>query len=362
MDPDQLPPRQGVRPLLHAGGDRGHRDPHLRKRLLRPGAPHELLDAQADLPLLPHRLRAGLHGNRPPLLGGGRQWSACKQTSWFLIAGPFTIASMYAFALVVGYADTRRLPAPASRRRGSGGGWCGRRSSGGGSPRSISRAWCSPALRPIPRWWRQIRPEPVRVVLYGLWLVSVAWFAWSTLGPPARRGGTGRVIGSSALACAPASRRLVRRGAAAADDPGAGVEDNAVMQPKRAGSPDADRSQRTSAAHGAQHGLRRGCLGYHSSFTSAATRCVRSISAQPYETPRAKSTRAIPDTLIVEELGLCEGAARRKLRNCKRQSSWFRDQRARKTLSVASRRSQRFIVALLITLVVDRKHLPAARP
>ncbi len=32
-----------------------------------------------------------------------------------------------------------------------------------------------------------IRPEPVRVVLYGLWLLTVAWFAWSTLGPPARR-------------------------------------------------------------------------------------------------------------------------------------------------------------------------------
>ncbi len=32
-----------------------------------------------------------------------------------------------------------------------------------------------------------ILSEPVRTVLDGLWLLSVAWFAWSTLGPPARR-------------------------------------------------------------------------------------------------------------------------------------------------------------------------------
>jgi hypothetical protein len=45
----------------------------------------------------------------------------------------------------------------------------------------LTRTGADPALV------EAIRAEPVRVVLYGLWLLTVAWFAWSTLGPPARR-------------------------------------------------------------------------------------------------------------------------------------------------------------------------------
>jgi hypothetical protein len=29
--------------------------------------------------------------------------------------------------------------------------------------------------------------HPVRVAVYGLWIVSVLWFAWQVAGPPARR-------------------------------------------------------------------------------------------------------------------------------------------------------------------------------
>jgi hypothetical protein len=119
--------------------------------------------------------------------GGGESVERLQPDFLVLIAGPFTIASMYAFALVVGYMNARRLPAPlrppAWKRWGMVWaavlwGWFTAEQL---ARVVLTRTAADPALVDA------IRPEPVRVVLYGLWLLSVAWFAWSTLGPPARR-------------------------------------------------------------------------------------------------------------------------------------------------------------------------------
>lgn len=45
----------------------------------------------------------------------------------------------------------------------------------------LTRTAADPAL--VEAIWA----EPVRVVLYGLWLLTVVWIAWSTLGLPTRR-------------------------------------------------------------------------------------------------------------------------------------------------------------------------------
>jgi len=137
-----------------------------------------------------HRMRAlGLTSMEIVLLswGGGESVERLQPDFLVLIAGPFTIASMYAFALVVGYMNARRLPAPlrppAWKRWGMV--WA-----------AILWGWftAEQLVRVVlartaadPALVDAIRAEPVRVVLYGLWLLSVAWFAWSTLGPPARR-------------------------------------------------------------------------------------------------------------------------------------------------------------------------------
>lgn len=100
-----------------------------------------------------------------------------------LIAGPFTIASMYAFTLVIGYMNVRRLPArltpPLWKRLGMLWaavlwGWF--------TAEQISRVVLArigasgPALESIV--W-----EPVRVALYAAWAASVLWFAWALLAP-----------------------------------------------------------------------------------------------------------------------------------------------------------------------------------
>ena len=119
--------------------------------------------------------------------GGGETVERLQPDFLVLIAGPFTIASMYAFALVVGYMNARRLPAPlrppAWKRWGMVWaavlwGWFTAEQL---SRVVLTRTGADPALV------EAIRAEPVRVVLYGLWLLTVAWFAWSTLGPPAWR-------------------------------------------------------------------------------------------------------------------------------------------------------------------------------
>lgn len=117
---------------------------------------------------------------------GGEALSALQPNFLVLVAGPFTIASMYVYALVVGHMNARRLPdqlsAPAWTRWGmvwaaALWGWftaeqLARVIMGGlGADTAVteSLAW-----------------HPVRVTLYALWLGSLVWFGWATL---PRRGG-----------------------------------------------------------------------------------------------------------------------------------------------------------------------------
>jgi hypothetical protein len=104
-----------------------------------------------------------------------------------LIAGPFTIASMYAFALVVGYMNARRLPAPLRPPEWKRWGmvwaavlW------GWFTAEQLSRVILARTGADAAAV-EAIGPDPVRTALYTLWFASVVWFAWSILGPPARR-------------------------------------------------------------------------------------------------------------------------------------------------------------------------------
>ena len=102
-----------------------------------------------------------------------------------LVAGPFTIASMYAFALVIGYLNTRMLPAALAPS----------------FPKRLGMAWAvilwgwftvEQISRVIlartgaePAAIETIAFNPVRVILYGLWALSLIWFALAVV---ARRG------------------------------------------------------------------------------------------------------------------------------------------------------------------------------
>lgn len=118
---------------------------------------------------------------------GGETLSALQPNFLVLIAGPFTIASMYAFALVVGYMNARRLSsqlsAPVWTRWGlvwaaALWGWftaeqLARVTLGGlGAESAVTEALA----------W-----HPVRVIFYALWLGSLLWFAWATLPRRGRR-------------------------------------------------------------------------------------------------------------------------------------------------------------------------------
>lgn len=118
---------------------------------------------------------------------GGAAVERLQPNFLVLIAGPFTIASMYAFALVVGYMNVRRLSAPLRPP-----GW---------------KRWGMVWAAVLWGWFtaeqlsrvvlgrtgadaaavEAIGPDPVRGILYTLWFASVIWFAWSILGTPARR-------------------------------------------------------------------------------------------------------------------------------------------------------------------------------
>ena len=99
-----------------------------------------------------------------------------------LIAGPFTIASMYLFTLVVGVMSVRRLP----------------RSMGPGLGNRLGLLWAAVlwgwfTAEQISRIVlgqigagdaviEHIAPHPVRMVSYGAWILSLLWFAWAMLG------------------------------------------------------------------------------------------------------------------------------------------------------------------------------------
>lgn len=112
---------------------------------------------------------------------GGAGMQALEPDFLVLIAGPFTIASMYAFTLVVGYMNARRLPpemgTPGWKRWGMVWaavlwGWF--------TAEQVTRVLLQ-TMGAEPAAVASVEPHPVRVVVYGLWLLSLVWFTRSIL-------------------------------------------------------------------------------------------------------------------------------------------------------------------------------------
>ncbi len=116
---------------------------------------------------------------------GGEGLRALQPDFLVLIAGPFTIGSMYFFAMVVGVMSAQRLP----RIMGPGlwnrlgllwaailWGWF--------SVEQVSRValdqWGAPQGT-----IESISVHPIRVAFYGAWMVSLVWFAWALFRPRA---------------------------------------------------------------------------------------------------------------------------------------------------------------------------------
>ena len=114
---------------------------------------------------------------------GGHGVQGLRPNFLVIIAGPFTIASMYAFALVVGYMNARRLPAsiatPIWKRWGMV--WAGVLW-GWFTAEQVSRTIMA-ALGAATPLIESLAFHPVRAVVYGLWLASLVWFAWAILLP-----------------------------------------------------------------------------------------------------------------------------------------------------------------------------------
>jgi len=122
---------------------------------------------------------------------GGEALEGLQPDFLVLIAGPFTIASMYAFAIVVGVVNARRLPRPLSppgwKRWGMVWaailwGWFTAEQVSRTILANLGSEAAAAAVNTI-AW------HPVRVTLYGLWILSVVWFANEILrrGSPAGR-------------------------------------------------------------------------------------------------------------------------------------------------------------------------------
>jgi len=115
---------------------------------------------------------------------GGESVEALQPNFLVLIAGPFTIASMYAFALVVGYMNVRRLPdpfrPPGWKRWGMV--WAGVLW-GWFTAEQISRTVLNVMDAPE-AVVTSIAMHPVRIGLYALWVLSLVWFAWAIIGRP----------------------------------------------------------------------------------------------------------------------------------------------------------------------------------
>lgn len=122
---------------------------------------------------------------------GGAGLGALQPDFLVLIAGPFTIGSMYLFALVVGTITARRLP----RVMGPGlwsrlgmiwaailWGWF--------SAEQLSRTLLGKmgAAQPV---IETISWHPARALFYAAWLASVLWFSWALLRPYSRSVGMG---------------------------------------------------------------------------------------------------------------------------------------------------------------------------
>ena len=108
---------------------------------------------------------------------GGAALERMQPDFLLLVAGPFTIASMFVFTLVVGAMNVRRLPAPM--RPGNGTrvmlvwaavlwGWF--------TAEQLSRVVLG-RMAVDPPVVTDLVWHPVRIVAYGIWALLVAWFA-----------------------------------------------------------------------------------------------------------------------------------------------------------------------------------------
>jgi hypothetical protein len=115
---------------------------------------------------------------------GGTAVEGLQPNFLVLIAGPFTITSMYIFTLVIGYMNVRRLPAelsmPLWKRLGMIWavvlwGWF--------AVEDLSRRVLQHLVGAPPDVIGSVAMHPVRLVLYGVWIGSLAWYSWIVLRP-----------------------------------------------------------------------------------------------------------------------------------------------------------------------------------
>ncbi len=111
---------------------------------------------------------------------GGEGLDVLQPDFLLLIAGPFTMTSMFLFTLVVGYMNTRRLPAsmrPGLLKRASLvwaavlWGWF--------TAEQLSRSVLG-VVGGAPEVVNSLALHPIRIAFYALWIVSVIWFARRT--------------------------------------------------------------------------------------------------------------------------------------------------------------------------------------
>jgi len=112
---------------------------------------------------------------------GGEALDVLQPDFLLLIAGPFTMSSMFLFTLVIGYMNVRRLPAelgPPTWKRWSLlwaavlWGWF--------TAEQLSRTTMLVA-GVAPQFQDSLALHPIRIVFYALWLGSLVWFAARTL-------------------------------------------------------------------------------------------------------------------------------------------------------------------------------------
>ncbi|MDX1624814.1 MAG: Nramp family divalent metal transporter [Gemmatimonadota bacterium] len=114
----------------------------------------------------------------------GESVEALEPNFLVLIAGPFTITSMYCFALVVALLNTCHLP-PALRipRWKLAGMYWAVVLWGWFTAETISRFLLGTVLGESGAVVTTIGLHPVRVAVYAAWLASFAWLLWRTAGP-----------------------------------------------------------------------------------------------------------------------------------------------------------------------------------
>lgn len=110
---------------------------------------------------------------------GGDELSQLQPDVLLLIAGPFTITSMWLFTLVVGYLNVKLLPrtmaTPGWKRAGM---WWAVVLWGWFAAEQLARVVIAQTAGDVPAA-NHVAMHPVRVVIYAVWLASVAWMTWT---------------------------------------------------------------------------------------------------------------------------------------------------------------------------------------